>query len=142
MGPSGAGKTTLLDILGDRINSGISGEILINGTKKNSKIFKKISAYIMQEDRLQEYLSVEESMRVASDLKCHPSPENCERVKEIIEQLGLIDEKETLTKNLSGGQKKRLAIGLELVNNPPVMFFDEPTSGLGSGFSVKRKGLC
>ena len=136
MGPSGAGKTTLLDILGDRINSGISGEILINGTKKNSKIFKKISAYIMQEDRLQEYLTVGESMRVASDLKCHPSPKNCERVEEIIEQLGLIDEKETLTKNLSGGQKKRLAIGLELVNNPPVMFFDEPTSGLGNGFSV------
>ena len=102
MGPSGAGKTTLLDILGDRINSGISGEILINGKKKNSKIFKKISAYIMQEDRLQEYLTVEESMRVASDLKCHPSPKNCERVEEIIEQLGLIDEKETLTKNLSG----------------------------------------
>ena len=102
MGPSGAGKTTLLDILGDRINTGISGEILVNRATKNSKIFKKISAYIMQEDKLQEYLTVEESMRVASDLKCHPSPKNCERVGEIIEQLGLMDERDTLTKNLSG----------------------------------------
>ena len=102
MGPSGAGKTTLLDILSDRINSGISGEILINGARKNAKIFKKISAYIMQEDRLQEYLTVQESMRVASDLKCHPSPKNCEKIREIIEQLGLIEEKHTLSKNLSG----------------------------------------
>ncbi|KAL1122264.1 hypothetical protein AAG570_003669 [Ranatra chinensis] len=135
MGPSGAGKSSLLDVLSGFKITGVRGVVTVNGRERDLDEFRRISCYITQEDRLQGLLTVRENMKVSTDLKLSAKYNDQDKygiIDEILSLLKLSEAGNTRADRLSGGQKKRLSIALELVNNPLVMFLDEPTTGLDS----------
>ncbi|XP_014600224.1 PREDICTED: ATP-binding cassette sub-family G member 1-like [Polistes canadensis] len=140
LGASGAGKSTLLNILAGYKCQEATGSININGIPRDLKEFKKSSCYIMQNDLIQPKLTVTESMHFAIDLKIGSKLTKKEKsaiIKEIINILRLTNARDTISDTLSGGEKKRLSIALEMVNNPSILFLDEPTTGLDEISSIQ-----
>ncbi|KAE8737457.1 ABC-transporter, subfamily G member 18, partial [Frankliniella occidentalis] len=102
--------------------------------------FRKESCYIMQDDMLNPLFTVHEIMTMASEFKLGSSLSTKAKqlvIEDILETLGLSATRDTRCCRLSGGQRKRLSIALELIDNPPVMFLDEPTTGLDSSASLQ-----
>jgi ABC transport system ATP-binding/permease protein len=140
MGASGAGKTTLLNVLSG-IDSPTTGEVLINNfnlhTQKEQ--LEGVIGLIPQDDLLIEELTVFENLYFNAKLcfKDKSDKEITELVDKTLHSLGLFDRKELkvgspMNKTISGGQRKRLNIALELIREPSILFVDEPTSGLSS----------
>lgn len=140
MGGSGSGKSTLLSVLNGSEKPS-SGRVMINGVDihETPEKIEGVIGYIPQDDLLMEDLSVFHNLYYAAKL-CfgHLSDEALEhRVEEILRSLGLSETRDLkvgspLQKTISGGQRKRLNIGLELLREPTILFVDEPTSGLSS----------
>lgn len=140
MGASGAGKTTLLNVLAG-IEQPSKGKILINGIDIHAEKDKihGVIGYVYQDDLLIEELTVYENLYYNAKL-CfanYSEEQLHERVMDVLESLGLDHRKDlkvgnVLDKTISGGQRKRLNIALELIREPAVLFVDEPTSGLSS----------
>ena len=140
MGASGAGKTTLLNVLAG-INTPTEGEVVINGINFHQEPEKLEGAigYIPQDDLLIEELTVFENLFYNAKLcfKGKPDEEITEIVNTTLQNLGLYERKDLkvgspMNKTISGGQRKRLNIALELIREPSILFVDEPTSGLSS----------
>ncbi|XP_039429219.1 ATP-binding cassette sub-family G member 4-like [Culex pipiens pallens] len=135
LGPSGAGKSSLLNILSGFKKHGVIGSVMVNGETLGEESFRNKCVYIAQDFDLCDHLTVLETLDYAAELKMTGSSSPMVRkkkVNDILDVLGLRHAIATLVKNLSGGEKKRLSIGIELVTNPPIILLDEPTSGLDS----------
>ncbi|XP_061349750.1 ABC transporter G family member 1-like [Gastrolobium bilobum] len=143
MGPSGCGKSTLLDALAGRLGSkrNQTGKILINGRKQ--ALAYGTSAYVTEDDTILTTLTVGEAINYSAHLQLPDSmskSEKKERADFTIREMGLQDAINTRiggrgSKGLSGGQKRRVSICIEILTHPRLLFLDEPTSGLDSAAS-------
>ncbi|XP_012485367.1 ABC transporter G family member 13 isoform X1 [Gossypium raimondii] len=140
MGPSGSGKSTLLDALAGRLSGNVvmTGNVLLNGKKK--RLDYGSFAYVTQEDILLGTLTVRETITYSAQLRL-PSSLTRQDIDGIVEgtitEMGLQECADRLIGNwhlrgISGGEKKRLSIALEILTRPHLLFLDEPTSGLDS----------
>ena len=143
MGASGGGKTTLLSTLSLRLDTNVidvEGEFRLNGEKYSKHLLKSMSAYVMQDDLLHAELTVFETLSYAANLrlpKGYSKDQRLERVEEVLELMGISYCKETIIgdsrrKGISGGERKRVCVAVELLTKPKLVFLDEPTSGLDS----------
>jgi ABC-type multidrug transport system ATPase subunit len=144
MGPSGAGKSSLLNVLAGRSAPAkgidINGSIKVAGQPINPVKFRENIAYVMQDDALMATSTPREALRFSAMLRLPPTTTSEEvdtLVEKLLEELGLLDCSNTiiggaLIKGISGGQRKRTSVGIELITNPSLLFLDEPTSGLDS----------
>ncbi|XP_057979127.1 ABC transporter G family member 28-like isoform X3 [Malania oleifera] len=144
MGPSGAGKTTfLLALAGKATGCKMTGLVLINGKTESMHSYKKIIGFVPQDDIVYGNLTVEENLWFSARCRLSaglPKADKVLIVERVIESLGLQAVRDSVVgtvekRGISGGQRKRVNVGLEMVMEPSLLILDEPTSGLDSSSS-------
>ncbi|KAA3466753.1 ABC transporter G family member 22-like [Gossypium australe] len=145
MGPSGSGKTTLLNILGGRLtHSAVAGSVTYND-QPYSKFLKSRIGFVTQDDVLFPHLTVKETLTYAALLRLPMTltkQQKEKRALDVIYELGLDRCQDTMiggsfVRGVSGGERKRVCIGNEIIINPSLLFLDEPTSGLDSTTALR-----
>eukprot|EP01129_Flabellula_baltica_P011981 TRINITY_DN533_c0_g1_i1.p1 TRINITY_DN533_c0_g1~~TRINITY_DN533_c0_g1_i1.p1 ORF type:complete len:665 (+),score=115.58 TRINITY_DN533_c0_g1_i1:100-2094(+) len=153
MGPTGSGKTTLLSILSDRVKSGVTGDIIINGRAPTVN-YKRQFGYIQQDDLMFGNLTVQQTFDFTANIALpdHLSAqEKKDAVEEMFDVLGLEKARDTQiggygSRGISGGERKRVNIGNQLIKKPSLILLDEPTSGLDTSTALNLvkmlKAMC
>ena len=141
LGPSGAGKSTFMDTL-NGFRPATSGTVLVNGEDLHHifNSFKTNIGYVPQDDIIHRELTVWDALYYTAKLRLpdDTSEEEITRLlDEVVRTLELHERKDTRVSALSGGQRKRVSVGVELLTKPPLLFLDEPTSGLDPGTEEK-----
>jgi ABC-type multidrug transport system ATPase subunit len=141
LGASGAGKSTLIDALAGRIQrESLRGAVTLNGEALDGRLLRVISAYVMQDDLLYPMLTVAETLMYSAEFRLPRSlsaSKKRSRVQALIDQLGLRAAADTIIgdegrRGVSGGERRRVSIGIDIIHDPIILFLDEPTSGLDS----------
>lgn len=122
------------------MNTIVDGEIHLNGAPYNNAELKRIAGYVMQDDLLNGSLTVEETLMYTAELRLprnFTGKQRRTRVEDVMMDMGLTHVRDVIVgtamkKGISGGERKRLCVGMQLLNRPQLLFLDEPTSGLDS----------
>ncbi len=141
VGASGAGKTTLMMALNGFVRAD-EGQVLVNGEDlyQHFDLYRTLIGYVPQDDIIHKDLTVADALRYAARLRLPPDTSDQEiekRINEVLESVGMLGQKDQVVSSLSGGQRKRVNIAVELLADPRLFFLDEPTSGLDPGLEKK-----
>jgi ABC-2 type transport system ATP-binding protein len=131
LGPNGAGKTTTIKTLVTLLQP-TDGDITVNGydVESNPQAVRESIGYMAQETSVDEELTARENIQFACEAYGVPKAERTERIDELLDLVDLADVADKVAKEFSGGMKKRLDVATALVHSPPLVFLDEPTTGL------------
>ncbi len=142
MGPSGSGKTSILDVLSGRSSHDGTGGITLDGIPVDGRLMKKMKkrvAYVKQDDIFFGHLTVRDQLTYTALLRLPSAMPKCDKIDEVnrtIRRLRLSRCADTPINMISGGERKRVNIGSELLTDPSIILLDEPTSGLDSTSAV------
>jgi ABC transport system ATP-binding/permease protein len=141
VGGSGTGKSTLLNALSGYAQAS-GGRVFVNGDDyyRNFDAYRAVLGYVPQDDIIHRTLPVDRALGYAARLRLPDDTaqsEIAQRIGRVLEDVEMAPHRDTLVENLSGGQRKRVSIGAELLADPSLFFLDEPTSGLDPGLEKK-----